>query len=186
MKRKKTASKKNKNTKITSEKAASAKITTERVESAEIASKKVTTTKASKKVLIGIFSLIAIITIGVIFFTGNKTIEFPPYTEEFKGQADLVDVEGYMFSELYNSSKEKTYYRFKINQNNKDSVDIEVTDLDCFVSYADNTDVDYKEKLGKVEIYERTYDLGNSETIKRNVYKVYVLKDKVMEVSMND
>lgn len=136
--------------------------------------------------LIIIASVIVFISISIISSLINKTIEFPPYTEEYRGQAKLVEVEGYMFSELYNSSKNKTYYRFKINQNNKDSVDLEVTDLDCFATYVDSTDSSYNDKLGKVYMYERTYNVSDSETIKRNIYKVYVREDKVMEVSMDN
>jgi hypothetical protein len=145
--------------------------------------------KVIKKKYIVFF--IALIFIGIAFYgcvkdKDSETLEVPPYTEEYKGQANLVDVEGFVFSELYNSSKDKTYYRFKINQDNKESVDIEVTDLDCFPTYADNTDVDYKDKLGKVYFYERTYKISDSETVNRNVYKVYVLKDKVKEVSIDN
>ncbi|MDP4143410.1 MAG: hypothetical protein Q8936_02850 [Bacillota bacterium] len=138
-----------------------------------------------KKKILSIFAILLVLN---ILFVGcdNKTIDIPPYTEKLIGTANLVDVDNYMFSELYNSSKDKTYYRFKINTDNKDSVDIEVTDIDCFPTYADNTNVDYKDKLGKVYMYERTYKLSDTETIKRNVYKVYVLKDKVKEVSMGD
>lgn len=142
--------------------------------------------KTFNKNHIFIFVLVVVIGIGFYSCNSDKTIEVPPYTEEYKGQADLVDVEGYYFSELYNSSKDKTYYRFKINQDNKESVDVEVTDLDCFPTYADSTDVDFKDKLGKVEFYERTYKISDTETIKRNVYKVYVLKDKTKEVSINE
>lgn len=148
--------------------------------------KKLLKKKTSNKKYIFIF--ISVILIGIVFYscTRSKTLEYPPYTEEYKGEADLVDVEGYYFSELYNSSKEKTYYRFKIKDSEKESVDVEVTDLDCFVTYADNTEVDFKDKLGKVEFYERTYNVSDSETIKRNVYKVYALKDKTKEVSINE
>lgn len=135
-----------------------------------------------------IFLIISMLSLNLILMGCEEsvTIDFPSYTEEYKGEANLVEVEGYMFSELYNSSKGKTYYRFKINQENKDSVDIEVTDLDCFPTYADNTDVDYKDKLGKVYFYERTYNVSDSETIIRNIYKVYVTNDKVMEVSTDN
>ena len=129
---------------------------------------------------------ISVLSLNIILVgCDEETIKYPPFTEELKSEADLVDVEGFVFSELDNNSKNRTYYRFKIHQGNKDSVDIEVTDIDCFPTYADNTDVDYKDKLGKVYMYERTYNISDTETIKRNVYKVYVLKDKVKEVSMD-
>ncbi|WP_143318266.1 hypothetical protein [Clostridium sp. HBUAS56017] len=145
-----------------------------------------TSNKKKYIIICVIVILVGIVVYGVYKDKKSEALELPPYTEEYKGEANLVDVEGFMFSELYNSSKDKTYYRFKINQDNKESVDIEVTDLDCTTNYADNTDVDYKDKLGKVYFFERTYKLSDSETIKRNVYKVYVLKDKVKEVSIND
>ncbi|MBD7911138.1 hypothetical protein [Clostridium cibarium] len=145
-----------------------------------------TSNKKKYIIICVIVVIVGIVVYGVYKHKKSETLELPPYTEEYKGEANLVDVEGFMFSELYNSSKDKTYYRFKINQDNKESVDIEVTDLDCTTNYADNTDVDYKDKLGKVYFFERTYKLSDSETIKRNVYKVYVLKDKVKEVSIND
>lgn len=143
--------------------------------------------KSSNKVLIVIVLIIAILTAIPIIksMQDYKPLDLPPYTEEYKGEANLVDVEGFVFSELYNSSKGRMYYRFKINQGNKDSVDIEVTDIDCFPTYADNTEVDYKEKLGKVYFYERTYKISETETVKRNIYKVYVIKDKVKEVSID-
>jgi len=140
--------------------------------------------KTRLKKLIILF--ISVLSLNIILVgCGEKTLNYPPYTEELKEEADLVDVEGFVFSELDNTSKNRTYYRFKINQGSEDSVDVEVTDIDCFPTYADNTDVDYKDKLGKVYMYERTYNVNNTETIKRNVYKVYVLKDKVKTVSMD-
>lgn len=133
-----------------------------------------------------IILFITVLSLNIILVgCGEKTINYPPFTEELKGEADLVNVEGFVFSELDNTSKNKTYYRFKINQDNKESVDIEVSNLDCFPTYADNTDVDFKDKLGKVYMYERTYNLSDTETIKRNIYKVYVLKDEVKTVSMD-
>jgi hypothetical protein len=136
-----------------------------------------------KRIIILFISVLAlnIILVGC----DEKTINYPPYTEELKEEADLVDVEGFVFSELDNTARNRTYYRFKINQGNKDSVDIEVTDIDCFPTYAENTNVDYKDKLGKVYMYERTYNISDTETLKRNIYKVYVLKDKVKTVSMD-
>ena len=140
--------------------------------------------KTRMKRLIILF--ISVLSLNIILVgCDEKTINYPPYTEELKEEANLVDVEGFVFSELDNTSKNRTYYRFKINQGNEDSVDIEVTDIDCFPTYADNTDVDYKDKLGKVYMYERTYNISDTETIKRNIYKVYVLKDKVKTVSMD-
>lgn len=139
--------------------------------------------KNMKKLII---LFISVLSLNIILLgCDEEKINYPPFTEELKEEADLVDVEGFVFSELENTSKNRTYYRFKINQGKEDSVDIEVTDIDCFPTYADDTDVDYKDKLGKVYMYERTYNISDTETIKRNIYKVYVLKDKVKEVSMD-
>lgn len=133
-----------------------------------------------------IIFFISVLSLNIILVgCDEKAINYPPYTEELKEEADLVDVEGFVFSELDNTSKNRTYYRFKINQGDEDSIDIEVTDIDCFPTYADNIDVDYKDKLGRVYMYERTYNISDTETIKRNIYKVYVLKDKVKTVSMD-
>lgn len=144
------------------------------------------------RVLLGLFSGVAIIAVFIIFIVSSKSSDddmykgkayfeylgisgASAYNEKLDSKYDLVKSDNYYAGTF--SSDGENYYRFEVEKQGEKSYDMEVSSLQCSVSEEDNLDKGY------VEVYKRTYRSTSGKFSGKDVnafyYKLHVPKGTI-------